>query len=453
METMMVVHQDLQAKLKKEKSRVAKKRQTNFDFSKEIAGNKNLIDSLNKAATVFEKQKACFETQIFETVSKFNKSELEKQEFVVNYNKWQFENKSLLKKLNGLEAKPYARDCDQKSYQKKCSKKTNDFKFPNSSKAQQFDDDDIFEDVTDFLNADGCFDERIDKFDFNAKLPDHTSFVINNDSLPSVFEKGETSTKVDESISVSTYYSKELRRKKSEARVEWGPKRKVEESMKSFSDTDCNRTFVSHSDVLGHIASHKTKLTCHMWYLDSGCSKHMTRQKYILSNYTEKFCSNVRFGNDQFSPILGYRDIVQENITIKKVSYVEGLGHNMFSIGQFCDIDLKLVTGNLVKGLPELKYEKEHMCDACEKEKMKRDSHNPKPEPSTSTLLELLHMYLCGPMRTQSINGKKYVLVIVDDFSRYTWVKFRRSKDETLEIIISFLKTIQVNLQKIVKLI
>ncbi|KAI3715287.1 hypothetical protein L6452_22263 [Arctium lappa] len=199
----------------------------------------------------------------------------------------------------------------------------------------------------------------------------------------------------------------------------------------------------------------------------------MTGQKALLSNYTEKFSGNVRFGNDQLSPILGYGDIIQDNITISKVSYVEGLGHNLFSIGQFCDkglevhfkskscsvhtedvtellgghrktnlytinlskvqIDNQLVSGKLVKGLPELKYEKEHLCAACEKAKMKRAPHKPKPEPSTSSPLELLHMDLCGPMRTQSLGGKKYVLVIVDDYSRYTWrqVKFLRTDNDT----------------------
>ncbi|KAI3685645.1 hypothetical protein L6452_34899 [Arctium lappa] len=84
---------------------------------------------------------------------------------------------------------------------------------------------------------------------------------------------------------------------------------------------------------------------------------------------------------------------------------------------------------------------------------MKRAPHKPKPEPSTNSSLVLLHMDLCGPMRTQSLGGKKYVLVIVDDYSRYTWVKFLRSKDETPKVLITFLKTIQVNLQKPVKLL
>ncbi|GJV63620.1 retrovirus-related pol polyprotein from transposon TNT 1-94 [Tanacetum coccineum] len=58
-------------------------------------------------------------------------------------------------------------------------------------------------------------------------------------------------------------------------------------------------------------------------------------------------------------------------------------------------------------------------------------------------------MDLCGPMRVQTVNGKKYILVIVDDYSRFTWVKFLRSKDETPAVVIKFLKQIQVGLNKI----
>ncbi|GKD20380.1 retrovirus-related pol polyprotein from transposon TNT 1-94 [Tanacetum coccineum] len=68
-------------------------------------------------------------------------------------------------------------------------------------------------------------------------------------------------------------------------------------------------------------------------------------------------------------------------------------------------------------------------------------------------VLHTLHMDLCGPMRVQSINGKKYILVIVDDYSRFTWVKFLRSKDETPEFVINFLKQIQVGLNKTVRYI
>nr|GFD03229.1 retrotransposon protein, putative, Ty1-copia subclass [Tanacetum cinerariifolium] len=65
--------------------------------------------------------------------------------------------------------------------------------------------------------------------------------------------------------------------------------------------------------------------------------------------------------------------------------------------------------------------------------KSKRASHPPKPVPNMRQRLHLLHMDLCGPMRITSINGKRYVLMIVDDYSLYTWVHFLRSKDEAPE--------------------
>nr|GFC81307.1 putative ribonuclease H-like domain-containing protein [Tanacetum cinerariifolium] len=98
-------------------------------------------------------------------------------------------------------------------------------------------------------------------------------------------------------------------------------------------------------------------------------------------------------------------------------------------------------------GLPKFKYHKEHLCSSCEQGKSKKASHLPKPVSNSRQRLHLLHMDLCGPMRIASINGKRYILVIVDDYSRYTWVRFLRSKDEATEVIITFLKRITVLLQ------
>nr|GFC65822.1 retrovirus-related Pol polyprotein from transposon TNT 1-94 [Tanacetum cinerariifolium] len=102
---------------------------------------------------------------------------------------------------------------------------------------------------------------------------------------------------------------------------------------------------------------------------------------------------------------------------------------------------------DLVAGLSKFKYHKEHLCPSCEQGKGKRASHPPKPVPNSRQRLHLLHMDLCGPMRIASINGKRYILVIVDDYSRYTWVHFLRSKDEAPAVIITFLKRITVLLQ------
>ncbi|GJZ27697.1 retrovirus-related pol polyprotein from transposon TNT 1-94 [Tanacetum coccineum] len=249
-----------------------------------------------------------------------------------------------------------------------------------------------------------------------------------------------------------------------------------------------------------------------LFIVDSGCSKHMTGNLKLLTNFVEKFLGTVKFGNDQIAPILGYGDLVQGTITIKRVYYVEGLNHNLFSVGQFCDTDLEvafrkstcyirdlkgtgLLTGsrstdlyfitlqdlktpnpiclmakatssqawlwhrrlshlnfdtinllsknNIVNGLPKLKFVKDHLCSSCELGKAKRKSFHTKTTPSSKRRLQLLHMDLCGPMQVESINGKKYVLVIVDDYSRYTWTHFLRSKDETPGVLIDFLTLVQ----------
>ncbi|GJU48395.1 retrovirus-related pol polyprotein from transposon TNT 1-94, partial [Tanacetum coccineum] len=113
--------------------------------------------------------------------------------------------------------------------------------------------------------------------------------------------------------------------------------------------------------------------------------------------------------------------------------------------------DYDLARKDLVRGLPRLKFEKDHLCSACQLGKSKKHTHKPKTENTNLEVLNTLHMDLCGPMRVQTINGKKYILVIVDDYSRFTWVKFLRSKDETPEVVIKFLKQIQVGLNKTVR--
>nr|GEV50851.1 reverse transcriptase domain-containing protein [Tanacetum cinerariifolium] len=137
------------------------------------------------------------------------------------------------------------------------------------------------------------------------------------------------------------------------------------------------------------------------------CSKHMTGNIKLLINFVWKFLGTVRFRNDHIVAILGYE------VAFRK---------NTFFIRDMDGVDL-------LKG------------------KRKRAPHPPKPVPNSKQRLHLLHMDLCGPMRVASINGKRYVLVIVDDYSRYTWVSFLRTKDETPEVIKNFLKKIYVRLQ------
>ncbi|GJV83946.1 hypothetical protein Tco_1523844 [Tanacetum coccineum] len=79
-----------------------------------------------------------------------------------------------------------------------------------------------------------------------------------------------------------------------------------------------------------------------LWIVDSGYSKHMTGNLKLLRNFVEKFIGTFRFGNDHFIAITGYGYYVQGNLMICHVYYVEGLGHNLFSVEQFCDGDLEL---------------------------------------------------------------------------------------------------------------
>nr|GEY13601.1 copia protein [Tanacetum cinerariifolium] len=163
-----------------------------------------------------------------------------------------------------------------------------------------------------------------------------------------------------------------------------------------------------------------------LFIFDSGCTKHMMGNLKLSCNFVEKFLGTVRFGNDHFAPILGYGDLVQENVTISRVYYVEGLNHNLFLVGQFCDADLEvafrklshlnfnyinlLSKKDIVIGLPKLKYFKDQLCSSCELSKVKRSSFKSKAIPSSKGRLNLLHMDLCSPMRVASINGKKYIL-------------------------------------------
>ncbi|GKD42222.1 retrovirus-related pol polyprotein from transposon TNT 1-94 [Tanacetum coccineum] len=194
-----------------------------------------------------------------------------------------------------------------------------------------------------------------------------------------------------------------------------------------------------------------------LWYLDSGCSKHMTGDRSRLKNFMKKFIGTVKFGNDHFGAIMGYGDYVIGDSVISRVYYMEGLGHNLFSVSQFCDSDLEvafrkhtcfvkdldgvdLIKGShdtnlytiyvedmmrsspicllskalknkswlwhhrlnhlnfdtlndlarkdLVRDLPRLKFEKDHLCSACQLGKSRKATHKPK---MVNTIMEVLH--------------------------------------------------------------
>nr|GEZ33499.1 copia protein [Tanacetum cinerariifolium] len=100
---------------------------------------------------------------------------------------------------------------------------------------------------------------------------------------------------------------------------------------------------VDHIDYRSMIGSLMYIVQICLWIIDSGCSKHMTGNRALLTNFMEKFLGTVRFGNNDFAVMAGYGDVVIGSMTIKKVYYVEGLGHNLFSVGQFCGKGLEVV--------------------------------------------------------------------------------------------------------------
>ena len=102
----------------------------------------------------------------------------------------------------------------------------------------------------------------------------------------------------------------------------------------------------------------------------------------------------------------------------------------------------KLIKNDLVNGIPQISFEEEKICNACQLGKQTRKSFRSKNVVSTSRPQELLHLDLFGPTRTTSLGGRKYGLVVVDDFSRFTWVSFLAHKDEAFSSFIKLLKRI-----------
>nr|GFA33673.1 hypothetical protein [Tanacetum cinerariifolium] len=232
-----------------------------------------------------------------------------------------------------------------------------------------------------------------------------------------------------------------------------------------------------------------------LWYLDSGCSRHMTGDRSKLTNYVDKFIGSVRFRNDQFAAIVSYdgqfcdeglevafrqrtchirnndmvdllqglrttnlysillNDMLASSLVClltKASSMKSWLWHRRLNHLNFGTLN-ELARNDLVRGLPKLKYDKDHLCLSCQLGKSKKSSHPLKTVNINTEILNTLHMDLYGPMRIKSINKKKYILVIVDDYTRFSWVRFLRTKDETPEVIKKFIVMIQRTLNTTVR--
>ncbi|GJT91654.1 retrovirus-related pol polyprotein from transposon TNT 1-94 [Tanacetum coccineum] len=233
------------------------------------------------------------------------------------------------------------------------------------------------------------------------------------------------------------------------------------------------------------------------WIKDSGCSKHMTGNQKLFSTYKAYNGGNVIFGSNLRGNIIGKGTISNDSLKIDNVEHVDNLGFNLLSIGQICDNKCRLTfsehdseitkdgkvigrgirkkglyvmkLGNkpkdqiclttidenstlwhrrlghanmhliqslafkeLVRNLPKLKFD-QHFCDTCKIKKQAHASHKAKNVVSTTRCLELLHMDLFGPSSIRSYGGNRYILVVVDDYSRYTWTRFLKDKTEAFD--------------------
>ncbi|GJY60961.1 retrovirus-related pol polyprotein from transposon TNT 1-94 [Tanacetum coccineum] len=182
----------------------------------------------------------------------------------------------------------------------------------------------------------------------------------------------------------------------------------------------------------------------------------MTGNRSQLMNFVSKFLGTVRFWNDQIARIIGYdlevafwknTCIIRNLEALKTKSW---LWHHRLSHLNFGTLN-KLAKDGLARGIPRLKFQKDHLCSAFALGKSKKSSHQPKAKDTNQEKLYLLHMYLCGPMRVASINEKRYILVIVDNYSRFTWVRFLKAKDEASATIIKCIKNIQVHLKATIR--
>jgi len=167
--------------------------------------------------------------------------------------------------------------------------------------------------------------------------------------------------------------------------------------------------------------------------LDEGFEVRFKRgSSRILDSQGELVCMIIpedQIFRADFSTSFGPSRCLVANSSFELWKWHRRLGHLSF------DLPSRLSSLDLVRGLPKLKFEKDLVCAPCRHGKMVASSHPPVNQVMTDHLAKLLHMDTVGPARVRSVGGKWYVLVIVDDFSRYSWVYFLETKDETFGFV------------------
>ncbi|GKB18316.1 retrovirus-related pol polyprotein from transposon TNT 1-94, partial [Tanacetum coccineum] len=157
----------------------------------------------------------------------------------------------------------------------------------------------------------------------------------------------------------------------------------------------------------------------------------------------------VVFGDDFTCTTEGYGSIKCNGIVFTKVAFVNGLKYNLISISQLYDakyiVQFDEKRGTIFNSNKEVVMValRDKPCSSCEKGKHHRASYKTKQTSSIKKCLHLLHMDLFRPVTPRSINYEKYTLIIVDEYSRYTWVYFLKKKSQAPETIMSFIKRVE----------
>ncbi|GKA91449.1 putative ribonuclease H-like domain-containing protein [Tanacetum coccineum] len=173
----------------------------------------------------------------------------------------------------------------------------------------------------------------------------------------------------------------------------------------------------------------------------------MTGDRSRLKNFMKKFIGTVRFGNDHFDAIMGYGDYVIGDSVISREALIhDDVLPNLFVVQSLqeqimimastvdhlnFDTINDLAKKDLVKGLPRLKFEKDHLCSACQLGKSKKHTHTPKAENTNLEVLNTLHMDLCGPIYIRTDNGTKFVNQVLTEYYDRVGIFHQKSVPKT----------------------
>ncbi|KAL8088230.1 hypothetical protein AgCh_038130 [Apium graveolens] len=174
--------------------------------------------------------------------------------------------------------------------------------------------------------------------------------------------------------------------------------------------------------------------------LDSGCSRHMTGYKSLVSESEEKAGPSVSYGDGNLGKILGYGKIKIENVIIENVALVAGLKHNLISVSHIYDRGYNV---NFYEEHCEIVSKSDGKIVMTGKAKQRKISFKSKTGTSILESYYLLHIDFFGPLNVMSIAKKRYVLVIVDEYTRYTWVYFLHTKDESPSILLDHVREME----------